>query len=317
MTGSGARRSACRVHRNDDRRPAGTSPRPTQRGPDRLTLAGASLDQVRAAYVEQFRGEVLRLDQLLVGALVVTGHRRPGQVPRSGGRPHHSARQPAARHDHTAGVPVRDALLGLLGVAELRSRPHRDELLERHAKVAHRDALGIYRSMRRGIVTRPERVTVDNVTDILDADFVFLTMDPSLDKRAIVEALIAADVPFVDTGIGVSNDPNGIAGQIRVTSATPGQSQHIERDSLISYFVGDDDDDDYNTNLQISELNSMAAILAVMRFKKHYGFYADVEGERHSVYATDANEFHNRYGDTDYQRAEFNQATISPAKDVA
>jgi hypothetical protein len=28
-------------------------------------------------------------------------------------------------------------------------------------------------------------------------------------------------VSFIDTGIGVSNDPNGIAGQIRVTTSTP------------------------------------------------------------------------------------------------
>ena len=36
-----------------------------------------------------------------------------------------------------------------------------------------------------------------------------------------------------------------------------------------------------------------------MRFKKLLGFYADTEDERHSVYATDTNEIHNRYGETE------------------
>jgi hypothetical protein len=43
----------------------------------------------------------------------------------------------------------------------------------------------------------------------------------------------------------------------------------------------------------------MAAVQAIMRFKKLRGFYADVEDERHSVYVTHTNEIHNRYGQTD------------------
>jgi hypothetical protein len=67
----------------------------------------------------------------------------------------------------------------------------------------------------------------------------------------IVKALIDARVPFVDTGIGASNDPNGIAGQIRVTTSTPGRSDHITRDGLVSYVAGDDAE--YDTNLQVAE----------------------------------------------------------------
>jgi len=154
-----------------------------------------------------------------------------------------------------------------------------------------------YARMHRGVRPHVVRVTSDNVAELLDADFVFLTMDSNPDKKAVVEALTDARVTFIDTGIGVSNDSNGIAGQIRVTTSTPGRTDHITRDGLISYVAGDDAE--YDTDLQVAELNMMAAVQAVMRFKKLCGFYADGEDERHSVYVTHTNEIHCRYGQSD------------------
>ncbi|MDT0354050.1 hypothetical protein [Pseudonocardia charpentierae] len=49
----------------------------------------------------------------------------------------------------------------------------------------------------------------------------------------------------------------------------------------------------------MAELNALAAVLAVVRFKKTLGFYADTEDERHSVYRIDVGEIYNRYGDGD------------------
>jgi hypothetical protein len=151
-----------------------------------------------------------------------------------------------------------------------------------------------YARMHRGVRPHPVRITADNVAELIDADLVFLTMDANLDKKILVEALTAARVPFIDTGIGVSNDPHGIAGQIRITTSTPGRDEHISRDGLISYISGDDAE--YDTNLQVAELNMMAAFQAVMQFKKLYSFYAAGEDERHSIYVTETNEIHNRYG---------------------
>lgn len=151
-----------------------------------------------------------------------------------------------------------------------------------------------YSAMRRGIHPHPVHVTADNVGELIDADYVFLAMDSGPDKQTIVDTLIDAAVPFIDTGVGVSNDPDGIAGQIRVTTAIPGQNEHIARDGLISTVT--DEDADYETNLQVAELNMATAFQAVLRFKKLVGFYADVEREMHSVYRVDANETYNRYG---------------------
>jgi hypothetical protein len=152
----------------------------------------------------------------------------------------------------------------------------------------------MYSVMRRGIEAHPDYVTEQNVCEILDADFVFLAMDTGPDKRAIIEALTAQGISFIDTGVGLSKDPGGINGQIRITISTLGRTEHIERDGLISYFVGDDAE--YDTNLQVAELNSMTANLAIIRYKKLLGFYADIEEERHTVYALDSNDVYNRYG---------------------
>jgi len=179
-----------------------------------------------------------------------------------------------------------------------------------------------YRRMRRMLRTHPIRLIADNVAEPLDANFVFLTMNSGPEKKTVIEALSATQAPFIDTGIGVSNDPNGITGQIRVTTSTAGRSDYIARDGLICFQAGDDGS--YDTNLQVAELDAKAAVLAVMRFKKSLDFYADAEDERHCVYATDTNEIHNRYGETDPTRvalvegaADSAAEVVDPAEDAA
>ena len=150
-----------------------------------------------------------------------------------------------------------------------------------------------YSAMRRQIHPHPDNVTEANVAELLDADFVFLAMDSGPDKQVIISALVAAGVAFVDTGVGVSEDAEGIAGQVRVTTALPDANDHVIRGGLISIVAGDVAE--YDTNLQVAELNMAAAVMAVVRFKKWLGFYADSEGELHSSYRIDTNEILNKY----------------------
>lgn len=152
----------------------------------------------------------------------------------------------------------------------------------------------MYTVMRRGLVAHLVNVTAENVKELLDANFVFLAMDTGLDKKAIIEALTTNGIPFIDTGVGLSKDPNGINGQLRITTSTAGRSDHITNDGLISYFVGDDAE--YDTNLQVDELNALTATFAVIRYKKLLRFYADAEDERHTVYVIDSGDVHHRYG---------------------
>lgn len=151
-----------------------------------------------------------------------------------------------------------------------------------------------YEPLRRGIVPHGVYVTADNVDELSSMSFVFLTMDASEDKKVIVDALIEADVPFIDTGVGVRHDATGLAGLLRVTTSLPGRRDHIDNGQLISYELGDGDE--YETNIQVAELNALTAVLAVIAFKKHCGFYSDLEGELHSLYRINTNEIINDYG---------------------
>lgn len=152
----------------------------------------------------------------------------------------------------------------------------------------------VYAAMRRQLHPHPVNVTETNVAELLDAEFVFLAMDSGPDKQVIISALISAGIAFIDTGVGVSDDPHGIAGQVRVTTGLPTANEHVIRGGLISVVAGDAAE--YDTNLQVVELNMAAAVMAVIRFKKWLGFYADTEGELHSTYRIDTNEILNKHG---------------------
>lgn len=152
----------------------------------------------------------------------------------------------------------------------------------------------IYSRMRRHIYPHDVRVTATNAHEILDADFVFLTMDPNPEKAEIVDVLIAHRVPFIDTGIGVGTTPDGIGGLIRVTTGYPDNYDRIDRVGVSAY--EENDDADYNTNIQVSELNMLAAAMAVLQFKQWIRFYADNEHELHAVYSIDDNTLSHRFG---------------------
>lgn len=152
-----------------------------------------------------------------------------------------------------------------------------------------------YEPMRWGIHPHSVHVTAENVQDLLSMDFVFLAMDAGRDKKVIIDRLTDSDVPFIDTGIGVQNDQTGLSGQVRVTTSLPGHRDHI--DGLVSYALGDADG--YETNIQVVELNVLAAAHAVIAFKKQLRFYRDEVGELHSLYRIDSNEILNEFGDTE------------------
>ena len=173
----------------------------------------------------------------------------------------------------------------------------------------------MYSVMRRGIVPHPVYVTAENATELLDANFVVLAMDTGPDKKAIVETLTASGVPFIDTGVGLTKELGGINGQIRITTCTRERSDHIAEAGLISYFVGDNAE--YDTNLQVDELNAITANLAMVRYKKLFRFYADIEDECHTVFVIDSGDLHHRYGNSDTRGGADDAETTTDEDDAA
>ena len=146
----------------------------------------------------------------------------------------------------------------------------------------------IYKNMRRGIVAHDVHVTPGNVNELRDMDFVFLCLDSGVARKLIVEHLESFGVSFIDVGMGVYETNGALGGLIRVTASTPARRRHVYDRHRIPLGDGDNDNE-YGQNIQIAELNALNATLAVIRFKKLLGFFADLEGEHNAVYEIDGN----------------------------
>lgn len=142
-----------------------------------------------------------------------------------------------------------------------------------------------YARMHRGIVAHQVYVTAANVQLLREMDFVFLSVDASEDKRHIMAFLVQSGIPFVDCGLGVQAIDGKLLGIVRATTVTSAKSDHVA--ARVS--CAETKDDDYSTNIQIAELNMLNAVMAVLKWKKHFGFYVDAEGEHHSTYTVSGN----------------------------
>lgn len=147
---------------------------------------------------------------------------------------------------------------------------------------------GVYSRMRRGVVAHACDLEATNVDELEGMSAVFLAVDPSPAKRAIIEWLEAHEIPFFDTGIGVGVDAGGLSGQVRLTAGLPGRP--VSGRSWIPVDAPDGDAALYSMNVQVGELNALAAVLAVLRWKRYVGFYLDQQDEQHTLFTISGND---------------------------
>lgn len=168
--------------------------------------------------------------------------------------------------------------------------PSIKELKALPKKVGHYSDL--YTSMRKGIFPHDFHINSSNV-DILDEmEFVFLCMDQGEAKEPIIEKLEKLGIPFIDVGMGIECVDGKLLGILRVTTSTNEQRDHVRNKKRIS-FLENKANDVYSQNIQIAELNALNAALAVIKWKKLFGFYLDLEQEHFCTYALDGNSLIN------------------------
>jgi hypothetical protein len=144
----------------------------------------------------------------------------------------------------------------------------------------------IYSKMHRGIIVHEGHIDESNVSQLQTMDFVFLCLDQGPAKGRIVQKLEEFGVAFVDVGMGVDLTDNTLGGILRITASTALKRDHVR--NRIS-FADNDGDDEYANNIQIADLNALNAALAVIKWKKLFGFYRDLKGEHHTTYTIDGN----------------------------
>lgn len=161
-----------------------------------------------------------------------------------------------------------------------------DELSDSPSKVEYHRRT--YSRQRRNVIAHPYKIDGSNVDELTGMDFVFLSLDASPAKRALVRGLETAGVSFVDVGMGLLPVDGALTGTLRVTTSTPELRDHVWSKSRIPFPI-DDDAAVYDQNIQVAELNALNAALAVIKWKKLLGFYVDLEREHFSTYSIDGN----------------------------
>lgn len=148
----------------------------------------------------------------------------------------------------------------------------------------------IYAVLKRGIVAHGEFLTDQNLHLLDGLDFVFLCIDNSKARRLTVDRLQAMGIAFIDVGAGVERSADALHGILRMTLSVPGH------ESVFKTHVPFEDgpnNGEYSQNIQLADLNAMNAIMAVARWKRFRGFYADLSRENHATYTIATNKLIN------------------------
>jgi hypothetical protein len=162
--------------------------------------------------------------------------------------------------------------------------PSGDDLRARLPKTTY--FKNLYGKMHRGIVDHPVYLDAGNVEELRGMDFVFVCLDKNSPKKLIVEKLEEFNIPFTDVGMGIQLSDNSLGGIVRVTTSTAQKRDHFRGRVSFEDALGDDE---YNRNIQIADLNALNAALAVVKWKKLFGFYRVLKFENHTQFSIDTN----------------------------
>lgn len=143
-----------------------------------------------------------------------------------------------------------------------------------------------YSKIHQKISAHHSYVSKENMKELLNMSNVFICIDNDVSRKLIIQFLLKNNISFVDVGLGVNAVDDALIGTVRVTTGTHEKSDHlVNRIPFVN-----EDNNDYNTNIQIAELNCLNAVLAVIKWKKLCGFYQDLREEHHSTYSINVNQ---------------------------
>lgn len=151
---------------------------------------------------------------------------------------------------------------GAAGLDDLRQGPHKVTYLK-----------DVYSRMKRGIVEHAYDLSAGNASELAAMSFIFLAMEGGEVKRELVAALERLGVAFVDCTVGVTKPRTRdvLVASVEINASTPDNRAMVN--DKVDFGAIDEEDDIYSENIQIAELNAVAAVLAVLWWKKHTGIY--------------------------------------------
>lgn len=140
----------------------------------------------------------------------------------------------------------------------------------------------IYSNMNKAIHSHVEMIGKDNIHLLYGYDVVFICIDSNVARNFITRNLADNNVTFIDSGLGLFTTDNAVGGNVRVTTGFSGSYDHL-KDSFGDSEL-DNEDNPYKTNIQIAELNSLAAAFSIIKWKQMLGFYNCYDGNLNKVF---------------------------------
>jgi hypothetical protein len=128
-----------------------------------------------------------------------------------------------------------------------------------------------YENFRSGITLTRKFIDPTCVDEMSGVTFAFVCVDKGSSRAGIFELLLSLGIPFIDVGLGLNRKKGPLNGMIRATYYSAEDGKKV-RDMQLAELT-DRPDEEYRTNIQISELNALNACLAVIKFKQVRGFY--------------------------------------------
>lgn len=147
-----------------------------------------------------------------------------------------------------------------------------------------------YGKFHKGIIPHPVYITSENVSELVNSTFAFVCIDKPQIKKMLFRSLLEMGIPFVDTGMDVKRKDDALVVMIRVTTANAQKNDHLP--ARVS-FEDAEEENEYDDNIQIAELNMFNAAMAVFRWKRMFGFYIDLEQEFHSLFVLNSSQLVN------------------------
>ncbi|WP_300303420.1 ThiF family adenylyltransferase [Ferrovibrio sp.] len=132
---------------------------------------------------------------------------------------------------------------------------------------------GRYNNFRHGLHFDAKYIDETSSGDLEGVTFAFVCVDKGSAREKIIDLLISLGIPFIDVGMGLNRKHGSISGGVRTTLFSAEDAQAVRDAQLVP--THDNPDDIYKTNIQIAELNSLNASLAVLLYKKKLGLYVD------------------------------------------
>lgn len=148
----------------------------------------------------------------------------------------------------------------------------------------------MYSKMHNGIKAHNYKITSSNLEVLNNLDFIFIAIDQSQIKKILFEHLEMQNINFIDVGMGVDIIDDKLMASVRTCASVNDRRDHVW--DRVSFDI-DGNQDIYSTNIQLNELNSLNANIAVIKWKSIYGIYQDIKGSLFSVFNSNVNQVIN------------------------